>query len=242
MLLLLTYASSIEVGRCFHVWCHLCIWEFFCILHHIWKGNTVYQRTIVVFFLSGATFVFIYLVQKSLTSMLFILHLFTLKKVFWNRLINIKGLEEGVVWQQAFEAYGETYCTLFYPYNLSLLEEIFITAYLFITFQQYSSYLSIHTFSMVDGMNDTVALCTCAFVFAMKTSAWKGNKVRSFRKSTRLEPFLNFWNDNKLKQCMFDINRLNYRLQISNSYQCEWWFSVWGCLQQYQFYPETQIS
>lgn len=84
--------------------------------------------------------------------------------------------------------------TLFHPYNLSLLEEIFTTAYLFITFQQYSSYLLIHTFSMVVGMNDTVALCRRGFVFGMKTSAWNGNKARSFRKSTRLEPFLNSWN------------------------------------------------
>lgn len=75
---------------------------------------------------------------------------------------------------------------------------------------------------MVVGMNDTVALCTCCgFVFGMKTSAWNGNKARSFRKSTRLEHFLNSWNDNKLKQCMFDINRQNYRLQISNGYYCE---------------------
>lgn len=45
----------------------ICVFEsFFCILHHIIrKGNTVYQRTIVIFFLSGATFAFIYLVQKE---------------------------------------------------------------------------------------------------------------------------------------------------------------------------------
>lgn len=81
-----------------------------------------------------------------------------------------------------------------------------------------SSYLLIHTFSMVVGTNDTVALCSCGFVFGMKTCAWNGNKARSFRKSTRLEPFLNSWNDNKIKQCMFDINRLTYRLQISNEW------------------------